>query len=365
MAWTVPLLLAVLKVKTTWRLLNALGLNRAQGHIIWTGLAFLAFQGLFPPWKLTFSGGTLAPTGWPEGFGFILLPPPPSPNAYQYHTSLRVCVDGSLLLGLWATTALSIALFCLIFVRRKGESDAGFLEMLKKRKLLSSVVIGLGVPVPLLNASAGYSALRLATQGVGFEGQGWLFLSGLSFFGLVVLSLLLFIVIQFVKSAPFKIGIVVCAGVTVFVGSILGPVLVTRSQHARDERLRNNHLAAAQTMRDLNQALEAYKARYEEYPLRLDNLAPPPKGLASDKTHASLYRVPLEIEKVYQFNYLPKDSRGNGHFDAYEIHADQIENNYDDADGTHFYTNNDGDIRWCMMCPRAHADDPIETPGSW
>lgn len=349
---------------TTRGLVKRFGLNRAQGRIISTGLFFLALQGLFPPWKLKFVGGMLAPTGWPEGFGFILVPPSPSPNAYQYHSALLVCLDWPRLLGLWATTALSIALFCIIFVKRSGESDAGFLEMLKKRKFLSSVVIGLGIPVPLFNLSVGYAALQLAIQGVGFEGQAWLFLTALSFCGLVTISLLLFTVMQFVKSAAFKIGIVACAGVTIIVGSVLGPIFVTRNQHSRQGRLRNNHLAAAQTMRELNQALEAYKARYGEYPLRLDNLAPPPQGLATDKSHASLYQVSLEIEKVYRFDYLPKDSLGNGHFDAYEIRADQIRN-YPNADGTHFYTNNDHEIRWCIMCPRAHSDDPIEKPGSW
>ena len=330
-----------------------------------TGLVFLALQGLLPPWRLKFTGGTAPFTDWPEGFGFVLFSPSPSPNAYQYHSALQVCLDWPRLLGLWSTTALAIALFCIIFVRRSGESDAGFLELLKKRKFLASVVIGLGIPVPVFNSSVGYFALQLAIQGVGFEGQGWLFLSALSFCGLVTISLLLFTVIQFVKPAAFKIGIVACAGVTIFVASILGPIFVTKNQHTRQERLRNNHLAAAQTMRELNQALEAYKAQYGEYPLRLDNLTPPPQGSAPDKGHASLYQVSLGIEKVYRFDYLPKDSLGNGHFDAYEIHADQIENNYDNADGTHFYTNNDHEIRWCMMCPRAHADDPIETPGSW
>jgi hypothetical protein len=163
--------------------------NGAQRRILLAGLILLVTRGVIPPWKVSFIGGHFGPYGWSEGFGFLLRPPSPSLNAYQYN-AFHLQVDWSLLLQLCLVTVLMTAGICLVFMKHAEESDTRFFKMLETRKFLSSLIIGVGFPIPLLGIPAAYYWASLLVNGVGFESGGMLVISVSAFVGLTVLCLL-------------------------------------------------------------------------------------------------------------------------------------------------------------------------------
>jgi|GEM_PF-2491255 len=337
-----------------------MSLNVAQRRVLLAGLTLLVARGLIPPWKVSFGGGHLAPYGWSEGFGFLLRPPSPGVNAYQYHASLRVKVDWSLLLELCFVTVLMTAGTCLVFMKHAEESDTRFFKMLETRKFLSSLLIGLGFPIPLLGIPAAYYGANLLVNGVGFESQGMLFISVAAFVGLTALCLAFLALLQTVKSFVVRRAAMLVVAAILIGVSLGGPLVLQKSERAREERLQKNHVAAVAALHNLNSALAAYRARYGEYPAKLDCLDSAARGAPPDRNHASLIQFPLAdgIQNVYTFGYRSIATPGAG-ASSYEIQVDQVENTYDNADGVHFYTNESGTIRWCPMCPHAKADDLI------
>ncbi|MGD0509380.1 MAG: hypothetical protein ABSA27_16390 [Terriglobales bacterium] len=337
-----------------------MSLNGAQRRVLLAGLILLVARGVIPPWKVSFVGGHLAPYNWSEGFGFLLRPPSPSVNAYQYNASLHVKVDWSLLLSLCFVTVLMTAGICLVFMKHADELDTRFFKMLETRKFLSSLLIGLGFPIPLLGIPVAYCWASLLVNGVGFESQGFLFISVAGFVGLTALCLVLSALLQTVKSLVVRSVVMLVVAVALMGVSLGGPLVLQKREHAREERLQKNHAAAVAALHNLNSALGAYKARYGEYPAKLDCLDLAAQGAPPDRNHASLIQFPLAdgIQNVYTFGYRSMATPGAG-ASSYEIHVDQIENTYDNADGVHFYTSESGTIRWCLMCPHAQADDLV------
>jgi hypothetical protein len=332
--------------------------NVAQRRVLLAGLILLVARGVIPPWKVSFAGSPLAPYGWSEGFGFLLRPPSPSINAYQYGAFL-LKVDWSLLLQLCFVIVLMTAGICLVFMKHAEESDTRFFKMLETRKFLASLLIGLGFPIPLLGMPATYYWAILIVNRVGFESQGMLFISVAAFVGLTALCLAFLALLQTVKSLVVRRGVVLVAAVMLISVSFGGPLALQKSERDREGRLQKNHAAAVAALHNLNSALAAYKARYGEYPGKLDCLGFAAQGALPDKNRASLIQFPLAdgIQKVYTFAYHSIATPGAG-AGSYEIQVDQIENTYDNADGVHFYTSESGTIRWCLMCPHAQADDP-------
>jgi len=322
------------------------------------GLILLAARGVIPPWKVSFGGGHPAPYSWSEGFGFLLRPPPPSVNANQYHASLHVKVDWSLLLELCFVAVLMTAGICLVFMKHAEELDTRFFKMLETRKFLSSLLIGLGFPIPLLGIPAAYYWASLLVNGVGFESQGMFFMSVAAFVGLTALCLAFLGLLQTVESFVGRRAVMLVAAVMLIGVSFGGPLALQKSERVREERLQKNHAAAVAALHNLNSALAAYKARYGEYPAKLDSLDFAAQGAPPDKNHASLIQFPLAdgIQNVYTFGYRSIATPGAG-ASSYEIQVDQIENTYDYADGVHLYSSESGTIRGCLMCPHARADD--------
>jgi hypothetical protein len=337
-----------------------MSLNVAQRRVLLAGLILLFARCVIPPWKVSFVGGHLAPYSWSEGFGFLLRPPSPSSNAYQYQVSFHVKVDWSLLLPLCFVTVLMTAGICLVFMKHAEESDTRFFEMLETRKFLSSVLIGLGFPIPLLGIPAAYYGASLLVNGVGFESQGLVFISVAGFVGLTALCLVFLALLQTVKSFVVRRVVMLVVAVMLIGVSLGGPLARQKSERAREERLQKNHVAAVAALHNLNRALAAYKVRYGEYPAKLDCLDFAAHGAPPDRNHASLIPFPLAggIQNVYTFGYRAIATPGAG-TSSYEIQVDQIENTYDNADGVHFYTSESGTIRWCLMCPHAQADDLV------
>ncbi|MGD0165634.1 MAG: hypothetical protein ABSB39_24550 [Candidatus Sulfotelmatobacter sp.] len=331
--------------------------NGAQRRILLAGLILLVTRGVIPPWKVSFIGGHFGPYGWSEGFGFLLRPPSPSLNAYQYN-AFHLQVDWSLLLQLCLVTVLMTAGICLVFMKHAEESDTRFSKMLETRKFLASLIIGVGFPIPLLGIPAAYYWASLLVNGVGFESGGMLVISVSAFVGLTVLCLLFLALLQTVKSFVVRRAVILVVAVMLMGVSLGGPLALQKSERAREERLQKNHTAAVAALHDLNGALAVYKARYGEYPAKLDCLDFAAHGAPPDKSHASLIQFPLAdgIENVYTFGYRSIATPGAA-ARSYEIQVDQIKNTYDDADGVHFYTSESGTIRWCLMCPHAQADD--------
>jgi hypothetical protein len=335
--------------------------NVAQRRVLLAGLILLVAQGVIPPWKVSFIGGShLAPYGWSEGFGFLLRPPPPSLNAYQ-RDAFRLQVDWSLLLQLCFVTVLMTAGICLVFMKHAQELDTRFFKMLETRKFLSSLLIGLGFPIPLLGMPATYYGAILLVNGVGFESQGMLLLAVAGFIGLTALCLAFLALLQTVKSLVVRRAVMLIVAVMLMGVSLGGTLALQKSERDRQERLQKNHAAAVAALHNLNRALAAYKGRYGEYPAKLDCLDFAAQGVPPDKNHASLIQFPLGdgIQKVYTFGYRSIATGGAG-ASSYEIQVDQIENTYDNADGVHFYTSESGTIRFCLMCPHAQTDDLVE-----
>jgi hypothetical protein len=333
--------------------------NIAQRRILLAGLILLVARAVIPPWKVSFGGGHLAPYSWSEGFGFLLRPPSPGINAYQYNAFL-LQVDWSLLLELSFVTVLMTAGICLVFMKHAEESDTSFFKMLETRKFLSSLLLGLGFPIPLLGIPVAYDWASLLVNGVGFESQGMLVISVTAFVGLTAVCLAFLALLQTVKSFLVRRAVMLVVAVMLIGVSLGAPLALQESERTREERLQKNHVAAVAALHDLNGALAAYKARYGEYPAELNCLDFAAHGAPPDKNHASLIQFPLAngIQKVYTFAYRSIATPGAGAL-SYEIQVDQIENTNDNADGVHFYTSESGTIRQCLMCPQAHADDLV------
>ena len=316
-------------------------------------------QGLFPPWRLVFTGGDRAPTDWSEGVAFLLSPPSPSPNAYQYHAALRMHIDWHTLVLQWTLTLLVIAISCWVFVRRQDEPDTGLLKMLESRKLPSSLLVGLGLPLPFTGFPAILGIISLPfgllLRGVTRPESPFYFLldfvsplffyeSVMAFAGLTGLSFLLFLVLRAIRASRAK-NIVAVLGAILFLGpGILGPVTLSANDHSRRERIYKNYVTAVKTLHDLNSALGIYRTKYGKYPATLDPLGP---------------SLTNGIEKAYELSYQPRKTSGSDRPDAYEIHMEGF--SYETTDQTRLYTDETGAIRWCLACSRAHADDTLLT----
>jgi len=243
-------------------------------------------QGLFPPWKLVFTGGDWSPGDWSEGFAFLLNPPSPSPNAYQYHAALQIYVDWTRLMVEWVITFLVIAVSCWLFVRRPDESNSGLLKMLESRKLLSSLIVGLGLPVPFVGIAAilgliGFLFPPLVTIHASplyfladYGHDSFFVESVVAFVVLTGLSLLFFLVLQVVRSSRAKSIVAVLAAILFFATGILGPVILSAQNHRRRERISKNHVTAVDTLHDLNRSLGVYRTKYGKHPSTLDRLGP-------------------------------------------------------------------------------------------
>jgi hypothetical protein len=336
-----------------------MSLNGAQRRVLLAGLILVVARVVIPPWKVSFVGGQFGPYGWSEGFGFLLRPPSPSINAYQYNAFL-LQVDWSQLLELCFVSVLVTAGTCLVFMKHAEESDTRFFRMLETRKLLSSLLIGVGFPIPLLGIPAAYYWVSLLINGVGFESQGMLVISVAAFVVLTTLCLLFLALLQIVESLAVRRSVTLVVAVMLMGVSLGGPLALQKSERTREQRLQKNHAAAVAALHNLNSALAAYKARYGEYPAELDSLGFAADGAPPDRNHASLIQFPLAdgVQNVYTFAYRSIATPGAG-ASSYEIQVDQIENNYDNADGVHFYTSGSGTIRWCLMCPHAQASDLV------
>lgn len=315
-------------------------MNRAQWSILKAGALFLLAQGLFPPWKLISKGGSYE-RDWQEGFAFILMPPAPNPNALTYK-NLQTHIDWSLLLQLWGVTAVVVVIMCVIFRRREGEGDAGYFEMLKRRKLISSLLIGLGAPVPFVGFSVIYF---LGLVLFGEVGHAWagvaLFVLGPSLVGFTVGSLMLSLSVQWVKSRRAKVAITVAAGLVLFATSILGPVITNARQRKEHYVVYNRKIGAFRTLESLNFDLRQYKAKHGEFPESLSNLTLRPKA----------------NESGYKFEYVPARS-GDGRLASYVIYADPLDDN-DNRFGwpVHFYTDQNQVVYGCIACERAGPSD--------
>src|SRR5208282_5855135 len=137
---------------------------------------------------------------------------------------------------------------------------------------LSSLLIGFGFPIPLLGMPAAYYWAILVVNGVGFESQGMLFISVAGFVGLTTLCLGFLALLQTVKSLVVRRAVVLVVAVMLMGVSFGGPLALQNSERAREGRLQKNHAAALAALHNLNSALAAYKARYGEYPAKLDCL---------------------------------------------------------------------------------------------
>jgi hypothetical protein len=200
-------------------------LNRAQSNIIRLGLALLVLQALFPPWQLTFKGGNFDPGPWSEGRAFLLKPPSPGLNAYQYHAALRMEVDVAQLAILLTASALWILTLCLVFRRRWDELDAGCFELVDRRKLLISLLVGVGAPLPLVGESVAYVVCQLAKEGIGFESGSVIVITIIEFFGLSLLSFLFLCFLRVIKSHRAKAVITTLAIGSLFASSTVGTIL--------------------------------------------------------------------------------------------------------------------------------------------
>lgn len=337
--------------------------SRAQRNILLAGLFLTLAQWLFPPWQLHFTGGEGSPGSWPEGFAFLLKPPPPGVNAYQYHAVLTVGIDWLRVFQLWFITLLMTAGFWFLFRKRDGEGDSSVLRMLERRKLLSSLLFSLGFPIPFLGGPVAYIAAYFLVTGVGFEGLGTLYLCTIGFWGLAAFSLIFLAILQTLKSLLARKIVLITALVTMTGLSIGKAVVDQERDHARQKQDRTqadiakkHHDTAVQTLHDLNRALAAYGKEYGAFPLQLDYLESAKDGAGPDRLHAALLHFPLPkgIESEYRFDYGLQRSPGVEPA-SYRIYSERIDNG---GDGIHFVTSEDGIVRQCYLCSRAQWDSP-------
>lgn len=147
---------------------------------------------LFPPWKTVFVGGWYSPKEWSEGFHFLLAPPSPSPNAYQYHSELHIRIDGVRLFSLLAIHAIIVFGIFWTFRLTDGELAIPLSSFLQKRRLSTATLLAFGIPLPPIGPVA-YAVPSILLEGshVWF---GALLFEALSLFCLsALLYLLLFL----------------------------------------------------------------------------------------------------------------------------------------------------------------------------
>jgi len=120
-------------------------MNRYQKKILALFLAVTAVMICFPPWRTVFIGGWLAPKEWSDGYGFLLTPPSPKANAYQYHAELHIGIDWPLLGSAWGSTVFLFA--CLYPTFRLRGDEHSLDQILARGKLLTSFLIALCFPV--------------------------------------------------------------------------------------------------------------------------------------------------------------------------------------------------------------------------
>lgn len=82
-----------------------------------------------------------------------------------------------------------------------------------------------------------------------------------------------------------------------------------------------SHVTAVASLHALNASIAEYKARYGDYPKKLNQLAPPPAGDAVSSEHAGVVTFPLEAERYFALSYQagPVESRKCV---GYELRAD-------------------------------------------
>ena len=281
-----------------------MSLNGAQRRVLLAGLILLVARGVIPPWKLSFVGGQFGPYGWSEGFGFLPEASIPSINAYQYNAFV-LKIDWSLLLQLHFRHRSDDRGYLPCVHETRGGVRYTFFKMLERGKFLSSLVIGLGFPIPLLGIPAVYYWASLLPNGIGFESKGMIAISVAAFVGLTALCLLFLALLQTLGSFVVRRAVMLVVAVTLLGVSLGGPLALQKSGRAREGRLQKNHVAAVAALRNLNSALAAYKAHYGEYPARLDCLGFAAHGAPPDENHASLIQFPLAdgIQNVYTFGY--------------------------------------------------------------
>jgi DNA-dependent RNA polymerase auxiliary subunit epsilon len=336
--------------------------NRTQRTILFVGTIALIIRGVFPPWKLIFTGGDRAPKDWSEGVAFLFSPPAPNLNAYQYHASLDIRIDWPLLLGMWAFLAITIVLFFLLFTERKYDGGTPFTGRPVWRHLASSFLIALGMPIPLgPGLPVGFLLLMLLRNGVGFEGQGLLFLTIFAFVTLFVGTFIFLTLLRWASRRRVREILVVTVVTAVFLLSIVLPVRSTAKDHKRQALLKKNHDNVVEFIHILNRALFEYEREYGQYPETLTQLEMS-AGSGVDRNRAGLVQNPFPhgLQDVYKFRYQRKDIDGLGTSKSYELHVDQKRHDYEDADGVHFFTNESGTIYSCLMCPEANAQDTPE-----
>lgn len=168
-------------------------MNRPQNWVVSAGLLATAGLLLFPPWKTVFVGGGYTPKEWSEGFRFLLTPPLPSPNAYQYHSTLYVRIDA---LRLFSLLAINSSMFFGIYWRfrtRDGEAPESLSLFLRKRRWATAILLALGIPLPPIGSVA-LAVLTIIVEGghvwlgaLLFEAISFLSLAGLIYLILVLL----------------------------------------------------------------------------------------------------------------------------------------------------------------------------------
>ena len=211
-------------------------LNRAQLRLAFGGLGVLLAQGLFPPWELRFSGPNAPFQSWPEGPAFLLKPPNPNVNAFQYHASIHIQIAWATLLAYWATTVLMTFALCWLFVRGRAEESDCLFEMLRVRKLIFALVLGLGFPLPYIGCPAVFLLAALFKEGIGFEGAALL--------KVILASTLLYSGVFFLflaglgraKSERAMKVLVASMAIALFAASFVIPSVNNYLEHARDAR---------------------------------------------------------------------------------------------------------------------------------
>jgi len=144
-------------------------MNRPQSWVVSIGLLATAALLLFPPWKTVFVGGWYSPGEWSEGFRFLLIPPLPSSNAYQYHSTLYVRIDGLRLFSLLAVNSGMFLGIFWVFRSRDGVEAEPLGVFLRKRRLTTAILLSLGTPLPPIGPVA-FAVPSIALEG----GHVWL-----------------------------------------------------------------------------------------------------------------------------------------------------------------------------------------------
>ena len=120
--------------------------------------------------------------------------------AVQGVFQLLTYFDWKFLSVLWLVTLLAGILACLIFKRDFDQTDDSFLAMLKGRKAPLSLIIGLGMPLPI-GMPAVLAPFYISG---GFEGTPFLTFSFFCFVVLTILSYAIFFALCSIRSKRLK-----------------------------------------------------------------------------------------------------------------------------------------------------------------